>query len=275
MAIKDILVFLDDSEINSDRVNTAYKLSEKFDANITGVSLESMKPVHARSDDDKAILRMAYKLAHKLADDFTKDAVERGQPVKTIVITGNSLNSAIKMAHYSRNYDLIILSQPNPSRDNYSRLVEFAQQVLIHSGRPILFIPYIGSKKTEYNKALVAWDGTPAASRALHESIPLLAKANEVILLVVASKKQLKSKSEVLVEGLASHLKSHQVNARILNVNPGENTVSSVILNKITEYDIDLLVMGGHGTPTLKQKIFGGVTQNLLSSMVVPVLMSD
>lgn len=275
MAIKDILVFLDDSPTNADRVNTAYELAEKYAANITGVSLESMKPVHAKNDDEKAVLRMASKLSHQLVEDFSDDAIKRGKTVKTVVITGKSLTSAIKMAHYGRNYDLVILSQPNPARDNYSRLVEFAQQVLIHSGRPILFIPYIGSKKTDYNKALVAWDGTPAASRALHEAIPLLALADEVILLVVASKKQLKSKSDVLVEGLAGHLKNHQVNARILNVNPGVNSVSSVILNKITENDIDLLVMGGHGTPTLKQKIFGGVTQNLLSSMVVPVFMSD
>ena len=42
----------------------------------------------------------------------------------------------------------------------------------------------------------------------------------------------------------------------------------------IAENDIDLLVMGGYGTPSLKQKIFGGVTRTILSSMIIPVIMS-
>jgi nucleotide-binding universal stress UspA family protein len=93
--------------------------------------------------------------------------------------------------------------------------------------------------------------------------------------LVVASKKQQQSKKEVLVEGLVEHLHNHDVNAEVLNINPGISSVTSVIQNQISENDIDLLVMGGHGTPTLKQKILGTVTSNLLSSMVVPVLISD
>jgi hypothetical protein len=32
--------------------------------------------------------------------------------------------------------------------------------------------------------------------------------------------------------------------------------------------------MGGYGTPSLKQKVFGGVTTSLLFSMITPVIMS-
>ena len=153
--------------------------------------------------------------------------------------------------------------------------MEFAKQVLLHSGRPVFFMPYIGANKIPFQKAIVAWDGTPAVSRSLHDSIPLLRKLKQVFILVVASQKQQQSKNEVLVEGLLSHLHNHGVNAQILNINPGQNTVATVIQNQISDNDIDLLVIGGHGTPSLKQKIFGSVTQKLLTSMVVPVLMSD
>jgi nucleotide-binding universal stress UspA family protein len=50
--------------------------------------------------------------------------------------------------------------------------------------------------------------------------------------------------------------------------------VPDIIQNEVVENDLDLLVMGGYGTPNLQQKIFGGVTRTILSSMVVPVLMS-
>lgn len=275
MAIKDILLFLDDSKTNSERIQAAIVMARQHEANLTGVALGSMKPVHAPGEDEKAIARMGVKMAEKVVEEFAQIAKDQLVDVSTLIIFGDAQSSAEKMAHYSRNYDLVILSQPNPERDNYTWLLEFAKQVLLLSGRPVFFMPYIGANKIPLQKVMIAWDGTPAASRSVHDAIPLLKKAEEVIILVVASKKQQVTKKEVLVDGLLDHLSHHGVNARILNINPGDNSVTAVILNQISENNIDLLVMGGHGTPSLKQKIFGGVTQNLLSSMVVPVLMSD
>lgn len=274
MAIKDILLFLDDAKANAERMLAAISLAQQHGANLTGVALGSMKPVHAPSDNDKANARMGEKMAQKLVEEFSQTAQLAGMSVKTIIIFGDSINSAQKMAHYARNYDLVILSQPNPAHDNFNRLMEFSQQVLLRSGRPIFFMPYIGANKIPLQKAIVAWDGTPAVSRSLHDAIPILRQLKQVYILVVASKKQQQSKSEVLVDGLLEHLHHHSINAQILRVNPGPNSVATIIQNQISENDIDLLVIGGRGTPTLKQKIFGHVTGKLLTSMVVPVLMS-
>ena len=274
MSLKDILVYLDDSSANDDRVKTAFHLANIHDAQITGASLASMKPKHAKSDDDKAVLRMGDKLAHKLTDDFTQSGLDAGLPVNAIVISGGATSSAIKMAHYARNADLVMLSQPDPSSDSFLRLQGLSKQIMLLGGRPVLFMPYIGIKKTGFEKAMIAWDGTPAVSRAVHDAIPFLAKAKEVVILIVASKKQKELKKDLLVEGLVKHLAHHNINSRLRRVNPGKNDVPSVILNKISDNNIDLLVLGGYGTPTLKQKIYGSVSSTLLSSMVVPVLMS-
>jgi len=274
LSYKDILVFLDDSTSNTDRMNAAFHLAEKHTANLTGVSLASLKPRHAKINDEQAIERIAEKLALQLVEEFTQAADQVGLVVNTIIIYGNADTSAVKMAHYARNYDIVLLHQPDPSRDSYLRLQEFAQQVLLLSGRPVLFMPYIGANKIPFKNIMIAWDGTPAASRAVHDAIPVLANAKDVVILVVESKKQKQNKSEVLVMGLERHLSNHNVNARIKRIEPGINNVPTVILNQIADNDIDLLVMGGYGTPTIKQKIFGGVSRLLLSSMIVPVLMS-
>jgi nucleotide-binding universal stress UspA family protein len=275
VAIRDILLFLDDGKTNAQRIQAAICLAKQHKSNLTGVALGSMKPVHAPNDSDQANARMGEKMAQKLIEEFTQFALEHNLKVNTIIIFGDSFNSAQKMSHYARNFDLVLLSQPNPAHDNYNRLMDFAKQVLLHSGRPVFFMPYIGANKTPLQKAIVAWDGTPAVSRSLHDSIPILKKLDKVFILVVASKKQQHSKNEVLVDGLLNHLHNHCVKAEILRINPGMNTVATVIQNQISENDIDLLVIGGHGTPSLKQKIFGSVTEKLLTSMVVPVLMSD
>ena len=119
LSIKDILVFLDDGAANADRTNAAFHLTNAHGANLTGASLASMKPIHAKSDDDQVIMRMADKQAHKLADEFTQAGAKVGLNVKANVISGGPNASAQKMAHYARNADLVMLGQPDPSRDNF------------------------------------------------------------------------------------------------------------------------------------------------------------
>ncbi|MEB8431271.1 universal stress protein [Cocleimonas sp. KMM 6892] len=274
MSIKDILVFLDDSAGHEDRVNAAFDISKAHEAHLTGASLASMKPIHAKSDNEEVLIRISDKQAHKIADEFAENAEAEGINVESLVINGGASKSALKMAHYARNADLVILGQPDPSRDNFSRLEDFSQEVILHSGRPILFMPYIGTRRVGFKKAMIAWDGTPAASRAIHDSIPLLAKTKEVFILIVESKKQKEQKNNLMEKRLIKHLSHHEINAKLMRVNPGSNNVPTTILNKISEYDVDLLVIGGYGTPTLKQKIFGSVSTILLKSMIVPVLMS-
>ena len=276
MAFKDILLFLDDGRTNDDRISLALSLARLDNANLTGVAMGSMKPVHAPSDDNvEAIARMSERMAERLTAEFTETCRNSGINTDTMIIYGDTDASAIKLAHYARNYDLTILSQPNPERDNYTPLLVKARQVMLLSGRPVMFVPYIGAKNVPLRNAMIAWDGTPAVSRSVHNAIPLLKRLDQVKILVVASKKQQETKKEVLVDGLAGHLRNHDINAEVVKINPGDNSVTSVIQNQISEKNVDLLVMGGHGTPTLTQKIFGTVTSNLLSSMLVPVMMSD
>jgi nucleotide-binding universal stress UspA family protein len=274
LSIRDILLFLDDGKSNADRMDAAIYLAKTHNAKLTAAALASLKPVHAKIETDDAIARMGERLAEQLVEDFTGAAELAGLIASTIIIYGDAHSSANKMAHYARNSDLVILHQPNPERDNFLRLQEFAQQVLLLSGRPVFFMPYTGCRKISFERIMIAWDGTPAASRAVHDSVPLLTRAKEVAILVVESRKQKNRKQDVQVSGLIDHLANHDIDAHTLLVNPGKNSVSTVILNKTVEHGIDLLVMGGHGTPTLKQKVFGGVTQSLLSSMIVPVVMS-
>jgi nucleotide-binding universal stress UspA family protein len=274
LSIKDILVFVDDGRANNDRTETAIHLAKTHDAFLMGASLSSMKPIYAKSDNEEVIIRMSDKQAHIYADQFIGAGNDAGIKVKSVVIAGDSKVSAQKMAHYARNADLVVLAQPDPSKDNFQRLQNFSQDVILLSGRPVLFIPYIGVSKVGYKKAMIAWDGTPAASRSVHDAIPLLATTDEVLILIVESKKQLEFKKDLLVENLVEHLSHHGINAQIKRVSPGNNNVPTTILNQIVDNGTDLLVIGGYGTPTIKQKIFGGVTAILLSSMSVPVLMS-
>jgi hypothetical protein len=56
---------------------------------------------------------------------------------------------------------------------------------VIGSGRPVLVIPYAGTVDGIGRRALIAWDGTREAVRAVHGALPLLDRAEAVMLVYV------------------------------------------------------------------------------------------
>lgn len=274
MQLKDILVYLDDGASNVERVNTALALAKSHKARLTGVTLASLKAEHVKISNAKVLAAHSEKEAEQRADEFIEAANAAGIPSSSRVIHGDGNKAARNLAKVARNFDLVMLRQANPQNKNFPIVEEVAQQVVLLSGRPVFFMPYIGAHHIPCKKAMIAWDGTPAATRAVHDALPILKNIDKVFILVVQKDMKKTAPGSPLADDLASHLERHGVNAKVVRKSAGTFDVPTVILNEIAENDIDLLVMGGYGTPSLKQKIFGGVTRTLLSSMIIPVIMS-
>ena len=147
MSYKDILVFLDDGKSHNERVDMAIYLARSHGARLTGAALQTLRPEKLNSDDDKFAALKSRQMAESLAAKFSARASAAEIDFESIIIEGNSETSANKMAHYGRNSDLIVLGQPNPDSKNYLRMLGFAEEVMLYSGRPIFFIPYIGANK--------------------------------------------------------------------------------------------------------------------------------
>jgi nucleotide-binding universal stress UspA family protein len=271
MGLKDILVYLDDGASNPERINAAFALAKTHGAHLTAVTLASVIPAHLKISDEGILAGYSEQAAEQRVADFIEATKKEGISSNARVIQGKG---AEEIAKFARNFDLIMLRQANPNNRNYALVEEVAQQVILLGGRPIFFMPYIGAHRIPCKKVMIAWDGTPAASRAVHDALPLIKTINNVIILVVENNIKKTTRGEPLADDLATHLGRHRVNATVRRVTAGTFDVPTVLLNEISENDIDLLVMGGYGTPSLKQKIFGGVTRTLLSSMIIPVLMS-
>ncbi len=274
MTYQDILVFLDDGSTNETRVKTGFHFARLHEAKLTGVSLATMKPRRVRTDSSKVRRRMSQEMAEQLTKDFMENARQQNVEAKTIIIAGNAEESTTRMVHYAHNYDLLILRQPNPDQENYSRLTSLSETLLLKSGRPILFMPYIGTEKCPGSRVMITWDGTASSCRAAHNAIPVLQSASEVVLVIVENEKTRSTIPDSVMDGFVEHLNNHGVDLTVRRVIQGSYDTATVILNEVAETATDLLVMGGYGRPSLQQKIFGGITRSILSSMIVPVLMS-
>lgn len=274
MQYKDILVYLDDGKSNSERITTAFLLAESQNARLTGVTLAALKPYHMRASDKKMQRTICMQEAEKRIAEFNSLAAETGLEFASKIIPGNKKEARSRLPKYARNFDLVIFRQANPDNKNFELVEKIASKIVVLCGRPVFFMPYIGAHHIPCKNAMIAWDGTPAATRAVHDALPLLRDINKVIITVVREGKNKTAKGELLADDLVDHLKRHDVNATVNRINAGTFDVATVLLNEIADHSIDLLVMGGYGTPGIKHKVFGGVTEIMLKTMITPLVMS-
>jgi len=275
MSYKDILVYLDDGKSNQERINTAFDLAKSQQARLTAVTLAALEPAHMIVKDETAKYNISYQEAEKRLAEFSQQATKSGIEFDTKIIdlaAGKELRKAL--AQYARNFDLVIFRQANPNNKNFDMIESISSKIVVHCGRPVFFMPYIGAHHIPAKSALIAWDGTATATRAVHDALPILKQVKEVIILVVTEGKKKTAKGELLADNLAAHLGRHGVNAIVKRTTAGTFDVPTVILNQIAENNTDLLIMGSYGTATLQRKVFGGVTKKILDTMITPVIMS-
>ena len=60
---------------------------------------------------------------------------------------------------------------------------------VFESGRPVLFVPYIGAPASHPAHALIAWDASQQSARAVHDAMPMLEKVDRVSVLTIDAKK--------------------------------------------------------------------------------------
>src|SRR5262249_53107246 len=102
------------------------------------------------------------------------------------VLDGRSPSLRDSLIDRTQLHDCAIIEVQRPLRHPRQGLVE---GMLFGSGRPLILIPAKASPPVR-QRVLVAWDATPAAVRALHDAIPLLALAQEVVVVSVTGDKE-------------------------------------------------------------------------------------
>jgi nucleotide-binding universal stress UspA family protein len=144
--------------------------------------------------------------------------------------------------------------------------------VLFGSGRPIILVPpSVHTPAAE--RALVAWDGTRSAARSLHDALPILTHAREVIVVTVADDKELRAAHSG--DEVCRYLCRWGVQARFELLQRGSRNVGDVLLGRAAEIEAALVVMGGFGHAREREFLFGSATRDIFqSTLQTAVLLS-
>lgn len=178
-------------------------------------------------------------------------------------VEGDSLD---RLALRVRHSDLTILARSAHANGMPPDLIE---RLLVGCGRPMLIAP-ARPRPSMTGTALICWNETSAAARALAAALPLLAKSDRVVIVGA------EDSNRATIDGLrdlAQQLAWHRVRAEVKWVGANGGSAAEHLTAVANDYDADLLVMGGYSHSRARETILGGCTRYFLDHADRPVFM--
>ncbi|WP_126665516.1 universal stress protein [Croceibacterium ferulae] len=176
-------------------------------------------------------------------------------------------SAAEALVEHSRLNDLVVMGNCDPASGNPSGL---PAAVGTRAHTPILLVPSdtVGFDCTA--PALVAWDGSPEACRALRSAVPLLEHSKAVTLAWVSGERG--KRLERSMEEAAAYLARHGVRCQMVELPCEGGRVAQVLRDATVDFGAGWMVMGAFGEQRLRELMRGGVTQALFEQPPVPIL---
>jgi nucleotide-binding universal stress UspA family protein len=166
----------------------------------------------------------------------------------------------------ARHSDLVVLGRPKHVDYMPSMLI---QDLLVGGGRPIVIAADV-VPRTCTGTILVGWKETPEAARALTAAMPLLERAQRVVLISVTEDNQAGTPA---LKHLASQLAWHGINPEFHILDGKINRAAAQLQAAAVAHQADMLVIGGFGRGAMREFLFGGVTQAFIDQAGLPVFM--
>lgn len=279
MTYKTILVHADLSPHAAARYALACQVAIGHDAHLVGAAFTGLTQETYRnaafayggvlSPTDVELVTNNSKQA---LEAFVARADAAGVAYERRISDDDSETGLVMQARYA---DLLVLSQSDPELTGPNILYKLPEHLALHGGRPVLLVPYAGRYQHIDQHALVAWDGSRAATRAVTDGLPLLRRSKRVTLAVFNAQTQFGTHGENPGADIALFLARHGVNVEVTQQHtPAGLDIGNALLSLAADIGADLLVMGAYGHQRWREIVLGGVTRRVLQSMTLPVLMA-
>jgi nucleotide-binding universal stress UspA family protein len=276
--MKTILVPVEPHDSIQSVLETALLVGSKFDAHIEGFALRpaignmvTMDPVNSLTvvslrENDLEIVKEARGIFEAFMRDKAVGPVGAGASVSQAWFDGAPGGEDF-VGSYGRVFDLIIVGRPAKGRQG-PRMTTM-ESALFDSGRPVLLAPPTPPRSIGDN-ILIAWNCSTEQARATAFAMPILRKAARVTICTVEG---------ATVPGptgaqMARNLAMNGVRAEAMSIAPGQRRPGEVLLAQAEALGCDLVIKGAYTQSRLRQMIFGGTTQHILTQATVPVLLA-
>jgi nucleotide-binding universal stress UspA family protein len=270
MALKNLIVHLDQSARTAVRLELAVSLARQHQARLLGLFAQRARPqqvgiVAAWPPEEYVQAAAASKAQFETATAGLAEAewqdVNRGSDAALLGV----------ITDHARHADMIVLGQQD-ERDPGCVPFELPEEVAVNSGRPALIVPYVGHFAPVFKRPLIAWNDSREAAHALNDALPLIEGCDQAIVLSLDIRHE---QAEASCRAVARHLACHGIATSTEVLVVDDVGIMDMLLNRVADHGADLLVMGAHGSIALPFVSRGTGTRHILRSMTVPVLMAN
>jgi nucleotide-binding universal stress UspA family protein len=276
---KTIVVHIDGSEQQESRLRAAALLAVKHGAHLIGSGATGISWMEYS-------LLTGSMAAPVIGDDFQslRDAVAaRLEEFKRVTARLGIESSEARMIEddpryalllQSRYADLVVLSQDSgPGAGLPARVRGLPEHVALRGARPVLVVPpsYLGEPIP--GSAVVGWDGSMQALRAITAALPLLALAASVKLAVINPAVLSELHGDQPGADMALYLARHGARVEVV-VERTHATCGEALCALARNCGAGLMVSGAFGHSRYREWMLGGTTRELLERAPVPLLIA-
>jgi nucleotide-binding universal stress UspA family protein len=273
--IKDIVLNLPSGTARDVASEFSISVAKLFEAHLSAVAFAYDPPAVAMGYDGVTptlidTWRAEYRAeAERAQAAFDERVRKEGIIADSRVLFDDVASCARTFSEIARNYDLSIVGQAEPDDDIPETLM--IEAALFESGRPVMIVPYIQKTGLTLDRAMICWDNSRNAARAVNDAMPFLKRAAHIDIVTIERKEQLE---ELRGAQIAEHLARHKLKVDVKAIVAPDSDAANVILSQAADSGTDLIVMGGYGHTRFREFVLGGATRGILEAMTVPVLMS-
>lgn len=275
MTLASIMVHVDADERAQERIGAAADLAARFNALLIGIAGWPLRKSGVLEPSatgyqalEEALLAKIENQLDVLGESFRH--VAGANPGGVEWRSSHHFPNEV-IATQARAADLVVIGRDPLPGDIYHTFDPGA--VILACGRPVLVLPR-GVDRVPGQRVLIAWKDTREARRAVHDALPLLRQAQSVSIAAVGPA-DLKESAREQIADVARYLEHHRVAPGRQIVESSAEADGKLLLRIAEEQKSDLIVAGAYGRSRLSERIFGGVTRDLLMGSKVPCLFAN
>jgi nucleotide-binding universal stress UspA family protein len=275
MSYQDLLIHIPSSLNWPKHLPQAAQAARRFGARVTGIQVvEAFPPLSVPEAPGMAAalqqqIEQEYQRASGVGDEFRAQMAALGVDGARWLAVEGDISRAL--AHAGAAYDVIVLGV---DREDFRAGADTVAQTVIEAAMPCLVFPESASAAPfRLGTVVLAWNGSLEAMRAIHDALPMLRDADDVVVLAGATRDYPMTLPHPPVVDLHEYLAHHRIGAREVKLDAGEGQVGAALVDAATRLGASLLVMGAYGRSRLREWIFGGATRHLLRNSPVPLLL--
>ena len=269
MRLKNILVHLDQGPDNPRRLALAHALAQQHQARLVGLFGQRSAAVQVGVVSSWPPAEyLAAAAASRAAFESATAGIAQAEWQD-----GNRGSDAALLqmiTQQARYYDLVVLGQHHQGLEQVPP--ELAEEVVLHAGRPVLIMPYVGVFKAPFKHPLLLWDDSRESARALNDALPLVQGCERVTVLGLNARHE---HAEAACHKVVQQLARHGIAADWEPLIVEEIGTMDMVLNRAADLAADLLVLGARSRPGFALGKREEGSEHILRSMTAPTLMAS